>query len=273
MTRNLTTVEDIGTEIRHRTVGTVGVIQGSFPPGFQGIAEGGFITYVPAENKRLMLPFGNIGPYEVIHEGRRRSQEAMMGQVSLVSDESKTYPNGANDRMIRIKAGDYTYIFEHITFPRNPRGHVIMTRIDPHYPNHTSYGSRKIKWDPERLIAHLGQKQPALAQLLSQLIGNAAQPRQVAQPVHHQDLQAAARFLGGPQSRSVPWFNEKSKGHIAFDGDVEYFEVEPPLGNGEIYSALKMNTIDLNNGYRTGARFVATRVNAAEIKARLKGRR
>jgi len=131
------------------------------------------------------------------------------GQVVLESDQSKTYQNGANDRMIRIKAGDYTYIFEHITFPRNPRGHIVMSRIDPQYPNHISRGSRKIQWYPDRLIAHLGQKQPELARLLSQLIGAAAQISQSElEAAAKRDLEAAARFLSGsgkPTGRPVPF--------------------------------------------------------------------
>jgi len=44
---------------------------------------GGFTIYVPAENERFMLPFENIGQYEVIREGRQHFMEAQAAKDAM----------------------------------------------------------------------------------------------------------------------------------------------------------------------------------------------
>ena len=48
-----------------------------------GGLTGGFTIYVPAENERFMLPFENIGQYEVIREGRQHFMEAQAARDAM----------------------------------------------------------------------------------------------------------------------------------------------------------------------------------------------
>ena len=56
--RVLTTVEKRGTKIKHRTVGTVGVIVGTY--------HDGFTVYVPKEKETLGLAFGEVREWDVL---------------------------------------------------------------------------------------------------------------------------------------------------------------------------------------------------------------
>lgn len=58
MSRELTTCEKLGTQIKNVKVGTIGIINGDF--------IGGFTVYIPAENITLRLPFCNIDRFVVI---------------------------------------------------------------------------------------------------------------------------------------------------------------------------------------------------------------
>lgn len=88
--RDLTTLEGVGTEIQHRKKGIVGVIQGAYPPGYQGMTTGGFVVYVPAENEKFMLPFENIEGWEVMprYATREEMRKAREAASSLHHDAS-----------------------------------------------------------------------------------------------------------------------------------------------------------------------------------------
>lgn len=93
------------------------------------------------------------------------------GGVQVLDDGYRSYQSGAMVRTTKIKVGDYTYIFSLTVWPQHPVGSVSYIRIDPRRPNYTPRMSKKIQWEPGRLIKYLRQKQPELAQTLQRLYG------------------------------------------------------------------------------------------------------
>ncbi len=148
---------------------------------------------------------------------RPKAKFSTKGAVEVVKDEAKQFPNGSLIRRVDIKVGDYIYLFEHWSYPRNPRGHITYRRYDPHYPKRWLMSKRDTQWDPQRLIEYFKSKQPALAQVLQQRFGHLVSARSgpspvaspspfpnitMAQtgPIMMTDLQAAAGFLGPAQA-------------------------------------------------------------------------
>lgn len=68
VSRELTTVEKHGTEIKNLTAGTRGKIVGTY--------MGGFKVYVPKEKKTLGLPFSNVKDWEkFLKEPKKRRKK------------------------------------------------------------------------------------------------------------------------------------------------------------------------------------------------------